>query len=876
MLFENNNKKVIYHVAKRSFKANRNRNVIAIIAIALTAFLFTSVFTIGLGAGDSIKMSMAKQVGSQADVSVSRLSKEQFENLKTRSCIEKIGGWMPIGIMTNTHRINAEVDYADETARELQFLTPTTGHVPETSNEVLVSSNILRDMGIDEKTGVEIPVEFSLRGKEYHFDMTVSGIYQAGDPQTGFVIVSEAFVQENSDFIVNTYSRDYSLSGTYTAGIVMKDKAMITEQLTPIIQELGGETEDKNAGNYVRIAESPVTKSGDSSVLLLTVCVFGILFVFCGYLLIYNVFDISVTNDIRQYGLLRTIGTTTKQMRCLVNRQAQQLSLIGIPIGLALGMAVGRLVLPYAMRMFTLDYGTDGVAIASLPYLPILAGSGAFTVLTVFISTRRPARKAAKVSAIEAVRYVDKENFTIKKKKRTSHGTWGMAQKNLSRNRRRTNLIVISLMLSVVLLNSVVIFSGSVDEDIYVARSMSSDFWVANTQTALQWKGFTGHDCGLSEQVVEEIEKRPGVKNGARLYRNTYDDSHISCYWGMDFPEMDHLKPEDLGIPDKFHINGNAEKTADAIVTPDLLPLGLVYGMEDSLLDRMDIIEGETDKEVLKEKLNTGKYVIIAAKYNDYGKISSEKQYYDLEIGDPIQFYKDGKLLDTFTVLAKTGVTTELIEAVSHANVSSNMGSPYIYLSAGHFKEIYETPTLLSYAFDVAAEDREEMEHYLTNLISQNPDVTFSSAKSLRNEISSVKNTFLLVGGLIGIIFALVGILNFVNVTVTNIITRRHEFATMQSIGMTQKQLRKLVCFESLNYVLRSAVVGIILASVLGITLLKVFIENGPFWFMSFHMTLLPALLFFVVFAVLALLVPNLALRIFQKGSVVERLRKIE
>lgn len=878
MLFENNNKTVINHVAKRSFKANKIRNIVAIIAIALTAFLFTSVFTIGLGAGESIRMSLAKQLGSQADVSISHLTREQFDGLKDKGQIEKIGCWVPVGIMTNTHRINAEIDYADTAAREIQFLTPDQGSAPQNSEEVLISSNILSDMGIEEKIGAKVPVEFSLRGQEYHFDLVVSGIYTSGDSQKGFVIVSEEFLKEYSDWIVNTYAQDRNLSGTYTAGVIMRDKTGITEQLAPVIRELGGNPDDKEADNYVRIAESPVSRSADSSTFLLAVSVFGILFVFCGYLLIYNVFDISVTNNIRQYGLLRTIGTTTKQMKRLVNWQATWLSLIGIPIGLVLGMAAGRLVLPLAMRMFTLDYGVDGVAIASLPYIPILAGSAAFTILTVFISTRKPVRKAAKVSAIEAVRYVDQEKLSIKGKRSPAGGILQMARKNLQRNRRRTNLIVLSLMMSVILLNSVVVFTGSVDEDIYVDRTMNSDFWVANTDTALQWKGYRGHDCGLSEEVADELEKRPEVVNGARLYRNTYDDDHISCYWGMDFPELDHVKPEVLGIPDKFHVSGNAEKTADAVLTQDLLPLGLVYGMEENLLERMDILEGETDKEILKEKLNSGKYVIIAAKYNDKGEINAygQKRYYDLEIGDPIQFYENGVLIDTFTVLAKVAVTSEIIEAVSHSNIASAIGSPCIYMSAEHYKEIYKTPTLLSYSFDTAEENEEEMERYLTSIINQNPDVTYASGKSLQNEIQSLKNTFLLVGGLIGIIFAFVGILNFVNVTITNIITRRHEFAAMQSIGMTQRQLRKLVTMECLNYVVRSAVIGTILAGVLGITLIRILVEKGPFWFMTFHMTLLPALLFFVLFAVLALIVPNIALRVFNKGSVVERLRVIE
>ena len=127
---------------------------------------------------------------------------------------------------------------------------------------------------------------------------------------------------------------------------------------------------------------------------------------------------------------------------------------------------------------------------------------------------------------------------------------------------------------------------------------------------------------------------------------------------------------------------------------------------------------------------------------------------------------------------------------------------------------------------------------------------------------------------MIGAVFALVGLLNFINLVMTNIITRRHEFATMQSIGMTDRQLRKMMITESFSYVLLAGLVGTLIAGALGITLIRVFIEQGPTsLMMSFQMTLLPALMMLVLFLALAFIVPIVALRFFNNRSVVERLR---
>ena len=106
------------------------------------------------------------------------------------------------------------------------------------------------------------------------------------------------------------------------------------------------------------------------------------------------------------------------------------------------------------------------------------------------------------------------------------------------------------------------------------------------------------------------------------------------------------------------------------------------------------------------------------------------------------------------------------------------------------------------------------------------------------------------------------------------IVTRRHEFATMQSIGMTNRQLRKMMISESFSYVLLAGIVGTLVAATLGMTLLRAFVENGPTsMMMTFQITLLPALIMLVLFLVLAFIVPVVALRLLNNRSVVERLR---
>ena len=877
ILFGNNNKAVIKKLANRSFRCNKMRNVIAVIAIALTTFLFTAVLTIGMGAKGTLEYSTAKLMGSSADALVQGLSEEQFQQLKQNAMFEKVGCWIPVDIMTNTNRRVAEVDYADQNQLEIRMLTPRTGSAPQKANEVLVSSNILKDLNIEEKIGAEIPVELKARqsGQVYHFDMVVSGIYDTPNEKSESVIVSKAFLEENPE-MMSDVTQGRVGCGTYSADVVMRDNYMVKDRISELVRNIGGNPDDVNADNAVRVAPNPIISNDSSLMMWLVAGVFGVLFMFCGYLLIYNVFEIAVTNDIRQYGLLRTVGTTSRQIRRLVNRQALYLFLIGTPFGLLLGILLGRSILPAALQLFAVDYSGGNIEVNTLPYLAIIAGAILFSGLTVYISTRKSVKKASRISPIEAIRYVEQNTVSVKRKK-TDIGAVipRMAKANLQRNKRRTAFIVISLTLSIVLLNSVFVFSGSFDEDAYIENQTRSDFVVYSPNIQAMWGNEFGHNSAVPEKAVEKIEQQPGVMNEVRLYRNTFEDDHISCDWGTPYV-VDNTYKNDRMLPE--HINLGVYQTENerdyAALTADNHPLGNVFGFSENFLDRMDIIEGETDLSILKENLWNGNNVILVAKCDDRGNLkggSENPNYYGLSVGDTIQFYENGIPTEEFTVIAKAAATGGEVDLTGGgSNISRMIEGPGIYMAENKFKEIYETPTLYGFLFDVEEQYQQEMENHLT----QDTDIAYNSISTMKATVSGVKNVILLIGGVIGAVFALVGLINFINLVMTNIIIRRHEFATMQSIGMTNRQLRKMMISESFSYVLLAGIVGTLAAGVLGITLVRAFVQNGPIsLMMTFQMTLLPALIMLVLFVVLAFIVPVIALRLFNNRSVVERLR---
>ena len=163
------------------------------------------------------------------------------------------------------------------------------------------------------------------------------------------------------------------------------------------------------------------------------------------------------------------------------------------------------------------------------------------------------------------------------------------------------------------------------------------------------------------------------------------------------------------------------------------------------------------------------------------------------------------------------------------------------------------------------------LEDYITSV---DPSLSYASAEDARQDATATRTMLRFVGGLLGVIFGVAGVLNLINTVITTILARRHEFATMQSIGMTTKQLRRMMCWESVGYAIGACVLGMLMSAVFALTAVRIL--TGGIWYFTFHFTLFPALLTCLILLAVAAVVPILSLSIFHQGSVVEQLRAAE
>ena len=874
ILFGNNNTEVIKRLSKRYFKKNRIRNLAAILAIMLTAFLFTSITSLVFSMSSSVQLSMQMQKGSKADGDIRYLTEEQYEELQNSDFIKEAGCRRFVGFASNASGHMVEINYADPVQQELTFCTPTHGKAPKKANEIATTDQALEALGVEAKVGETVPVEFTLRGETYQYEMVVSGWWEAANDTGSLLIVSEQFVKDNPEIFVNTYAEDREIAGTYMADVVLKDKRHIQKQLQEFARSVGGEPEQMNADNYIACSQNQVGNAMLQPGMMLSAVVFVLLFVVSGYLLIYNIFDISVMQDVRQYGLLRTIGTSTRQIKKIVNRQALWLTLIGLPLGLLFGFLVSRMLLPVVMKFFQANF-LNAMKVSVSPLIFLIAA--VFTIFTVIISTRKPAKKAAKISPLEAIRYTGQENKKTKKTKRT-HGAKlsYMAFSNLGRNKRRSVFIVLSMLLCIVLFNSIIVITQSMDEEKWISRSTKTDFTVYNSVAVNGVSPFQYREDGLPDSVVNLINQQKGVEKERILYRNTRDDSDVTVDY--KFEDMVCIAEEtEEDYVSKAYENGSSLRIVPG--TEDGY-FGNVFGVSEAFWEDVTIYEGENNLDALKEKMETGDYVIVGTIIDRLtGETEEETQLQQqLQVGDSITFSKDGKEEKTCTILAKATVVATEYETYAGANGATYIGgdAPFLYMSDTKFKELYEEPTIFSYSFNAEQGEKENLEGFLADFTGENTSVAYTSTKLLQEQLASNRNIVLLVGGMIGVILAFAGLINFTNMMVTNIITRRHEFAAMQSIGMTNRQLRRLIMDEGLYYAAGADVIGGLLAAVLGMTVLKSVLNSPSMWYFTLRFTLVPALFIAVIYLILAAVIPVVVLHFFNKGSVVERLRTVQ
>ena len=891
------NRGCIRRLGFRSMKAAQTRNIVAVLAIALTTVLFTSLFTIAASINYSFQQENFRQAGGDFHATVKDITWEQVEELRTDPLIKEGVARMFLGMPREVpfNKSHVEVSYMEPAAAPHSFCEPVEGTLPrEGTDEAATDTHVLVLLGVEPKIGAKFTLTFNLDDNTANpipvtRTFTLSGWWEYDSA----VVANHVLVPRSAAEEIAALSSGgpYSPTGKWSLNVMFKNAMSIKADINQVLENHGYQSEDPQGEGYLRTGVNwgytgaQLSNSFDMTTVI-AIVVLLLLIIFTGYLIIYNVFQISVTNDIRFYGLLKTIGTTGRQLKRIVRQQALILSLIGIPFGLLLGFVIGNKLTPVIMAQ--LSYKN-----AFVTFNPwIFIGAALFALVTVFLSCARPGRVAAKVSPVEAVRYTEggspKKPGKREKTRKSQSGASlpKMAWANLGRSRSKTVVTVISLTLAVVLATMTYTFSMGFDMNKYLARNADVDFILGDAAYFQVGQGFRTADQAVPESVISDVNARGGVENSGRVYGG------VSAM--KEFVTEDWFRQGYGMYNPKEVVDQMVEQTARQ--PSGLLETGVqVYGMEDFPLSLLDLLEGDL------APLSDPSQKAIAAVYraNDYRETNWGSNW--AKLGDTVTirhitemeyFYRDtGEIIeDIDAAMAEDrpwGERAKTYEDVDYTvcalvRVPNSISYRYRVLSADEFilgaerfKQDTGTDSVMSYLFNTTDEAEPEMESFLAEYTeSVQPLYDYESRASYVAEFEGFRGMFLTMGGALSLIIGLVGVLNFINAVLTGILTRKRELAVLQSVGMTGKQLKTMLVYEGLYYTLLALAVSLVMTVILGPLLGSVL--GDVFWFFTYRLTVTPILIILPIFLALGALVPLWTYRSVSRRTIVERLREAE
>lgn len=836
MKFENNNKEIIKKITNRSLKTNKIRNTFAIMAIVLTTFMISSVFSIGISFAKNYKTMNLRLQGTTANVSLSNPTDNQIDKIKSLGLSNSIGYEINVGRVSldtlSENRTKILIKYLNKDNYEKQVspaISDIKGNYPTKENEIMASKKALEFLGeSDAKIGDTIKVPCNIDGKIINKEFILSGYYTnyALVQDSGNLFVSEKFANKN-----NVTLED---NGALYISLKPKDKSTAPDIL---------EKEVSLNKNQEFLFSSDISNNLSDTVLstMAIIVIISLFIVLSGYLLIYNVLYIAVNKDITFYGMLKTIGTSPKQIKKIVKGQASKLSLIGIPLGLLLGAIVSFLIVPLAMG--TLFAGAEASAMPRyVSFNPIIfIGAGIFSLVTVMISCKKPAKIAGNISPIESLRYSGSTPKKQKKNRSTTKGSklYKMAWYNVFREKKRAIIVFLSLFMGIITFLSVNTFLNSISVESYIDRYVKNDFLIQSVE---------GNDDKIDSDFINKIKDMKGVNN-ISLSKSSNLQLDMS---------KDVLLPALENIYERF---GNTREDLNEYLNavsedPSLLQASVI-GIDDNLIERLnEELEDKIDVEAFKK----GNVAIADSWYypENYKSIKG-----DIIIRNP----KDNKS-KTFNMKV-VGDTSELLPP----GLDAPLGIPTIYISNSVLEKLDNDA--VNYILNINVDKKYESKiNKDLKALSKARGLWFESKSEKTEEFNKSQMVMNILGGGIAVILILIGILNFINVMITGVNIRLKEFAIMESIGMTKKQIKMMLTYEGLYYALVTT--GFILTLGIGIIygigeLSKNIADYAAFVFPT---TALVALI--IVILAVCLITPAIVFKVSTKKSVTERLREIE
>ena len=850
-MHDNRNKDIIKRVEKGMMKANRTRNIFAIVAVALTTFMITTVFSLGINYKENMDLMEVRTSGTNANVTLAMPTKDQEKEIRDLDYVDTVGTQYMIGSVVGKNEADRDLAIAmqfyDNTEWEKHYkeaISNINGNYPKKENEIMLSEDALSQLGIkNPKLDMEIPLSYVSKDGEQKDTFTLSGWFRSYTG-TGMAFLSENYCEEHGYTLQNSGVLSISLDNPKDNFYDIQDDITLNEN-----QTFQGS-----------VAMSSSNGSVYAMVILLVFFIIG-----SGYLLIYNVLYISISRDTRFYGLIKTLGTTEKQIKTLVKRQALTFGCIGIPIGVILAGVLSFGIVPVILEN-AFDSGKSIMDAEMFFHPSIFILSIIFSTLTVWISCNAPAKAASKISPIEALRY---QNFASTKTKSRNSTNGGklhvMAYHNVFRDKKRAFLVFMSLFMGITMILGVNGIIGSMKVENFIDKYMDYNFEYTDIQFE-QPEQLNKEVSQFDEQFVEQIKQIDGVKKV---------DIQKTVWAGIDFDEVAlegfmKIRYEDS----RYKTEGQSyqEMVADLKEYANAGDYGCyITTLDDKALEEYNAKHSDTSIDI--EAFNRGETAITGmdTEYNApntalVGKTLSLTA--DSSDGKATDFLIDGSFYFE-------DYENNLSEGIGRRK-DIHIVPEIIYVSEAGMERLTKTPIISAIGVDI--KDMNQVEQIDSELQALNGTLTkqewsYKSPVGMMEEYNQVTYSMNLLGNGAAVLLIVIGLINFINVMLTGVVARKNEFAVMESIGTSKKQIKKILTLEGGIYALVTTVLIMTLGNAFLLFVADAVPHMADYAKFEYPFALVICLIFAIF--IICLSVPAIVYRAVSKETVIERLHDL-
>lgn len=823
--FENDTSAIVKKLAGRSFHYERQRNFFAIAALALTSFMIAATFSIGFSYFETYQMQQIRLMGTAADVGITNPTENQLAEITRSSLVLDVGIQQRLGSVDTEQLQNARLGIAwindlEWKAHRLPAISGVVGNYPSNKSDVMLPTWVLEQMGISE-------------------------------PQIGMEIVLSYQIGDNYDYITDTfllsgYYTDYISTRTNNRGYVYVSTAfrdsingLQDNSVTAMICFEGNDDVEKSCEKLQRnidftekqTFEIVPLRQANGGAIVLAVIIVAAFITFSGYLLIYNILYISVVKEVQFYGRLKTIGTTKKQIKRIIYKQAIKNSCIGIPAGLLLGAVVSFGIVPYFLNMMYSTNSDVGTKVSFSPF--IFIGAAMFTFITAMVASMKPAKIAGGVSPIAALRYTAASTKTgIRNcgKMKLSRIAWN----NVFRNVKSTVLVFISLFCGLSLFLVVTGLLYGLNPKNYVSGWGVSDF-------ALTYSIHENEDL-ITSEMVSEISRIDGIENLRLTYvaypQVTADVLYDDAVFRDFLMSLDGVSGIDFSDPAKLE-------------TYQQNFFSGVFGIDSAYLEE---INKTLNSPIDMSAFEKGNVVLLPQKVDGLIQPGQEITI-QTQKGQHSFVVANGFLNDGF----RAGGGNE------HGT------APDLYISQTAIQELFPQYRVFRVAFDTDGQQDENILQELKQITASHSKIYVISRYERREEMRDYLVTANVLGTGLSVILLLVGVMNFVNTMVANVSSRRYELAILESVGMTKRQIKRMLAMEGCCYWGVSLSLVATIGTAIFIVLYVIFSQLASYAVFSYPF--IPLVLVSGLVLLICLVVPIWAYKADIELPVVERLR---